>query len=476
MPRIIDAPDASADWDAIEAERDTPRELSEQDWELLEALAAAGGPDGGGDLRRWGMPSTQRLLELLEVPGPRLMHCINLLLLARRDDVIEAIAEADYSGDLLPAIKARCSELHTERNRRAPRGPRATEPAPAAPPRPKGRQAGQADAERWQRAQAAPQEALAAVAEILAGGGTAQSKLRRSASLLGIRHQVDSKRVMTDAEVRAELNARLQALGGEPLEGMEAAAGDPHAEQWRQAQANPAAAIEKAVAIRTSGGTAKERTLAVAALLGIPLRVDWQRVPVNRLRQAIAERLAALEDLASSISTGPMAEVEPAAVVITPLPEPAPAAEPQTWVVELGPPPLLTAEMLLAEALDPAHREPTTQAAISGWQARPGTPWQEWFRHVRDHLGPSAAATISTATGASLDQVIEHGRQVMERHQAERAELRAAYPDLQGLLQDAVSGCGWEWFAEALGVGIEALWGHAAELHRQASDNPQQAA
>ena len=480
MPRIIDPIDNSAVMDAIETERDTPRELTEQDWQLLESLAAAGGPDGGGDLRRWGMPSTQRLLQLLETPGPRLMHCVNLLLLARRDDVIEAIAEADYSGDLLPAIEARCSELHTEHNRRAPRGPRATEPAPVAPPRRKGRVAGQADAQRWQWAQEAPQEALAAISAVMAGDGTTQSKLSRSASLLGIRHQVDGRRVMTAGEVRAELNTRLQALGGEPLEAAEAEAVSQLEQRWAECQRDPAAAIERVVTIRTSDGLARERTLAAARALGIACRdQDGRRVPAMELRAEIATRLEALEDLASGITSGPVIEAEPAAVVITPMPEPAPAPPAETWVVgsqvlELGPYPPITAEMLLAEAWAHQPEQCTLQDRLAAWEAQDGQDldWRAFFGTLSDFAWPSAAAAISGVCGVPTAEVQAWEARVRQRHQEDLAELRTAYSDLSELLADAVQQRGWQWLSAGLTVRCDSLWARAREL----SDDPRPSA
>lgn len=469
MRQLIDPVDNSAVMDAIEAARVTPRELTEGDWELVEALAAAGGPDGDGDLMRWGQPSVERLIDLLELPGCRVAAIVDLLLLARRDDLAEALVQADDDRTLLAQLTDRAAEIDAERNRRAPR---AKDAAPAAPPRTKGRQAGQADAERWQRAQAAPHEALAAVAEILNGDGTAQAKLRRSATLLGIRHRDAGQQVMSDAEVRRELNTRLQALGGETLEVAEAEAASQLARRWADCQQDPAAAIERVVAIRTGGGPARDRTLAAARALGIECRPHGgSRVPAAELRQAIAERLEVLEEIASGITTGPVIEAAPAAVVITPLPEPAPAAEPQTWVVEsqvleMGPWPELTTEMLLAEAWDHQPERSTLQDRLEAWEAHAGQDqdWRAFFGALSDFARPSAAAAISGATGVPTAEVQAWEATVRQRHQEDLAELRTAYGTLEALLADALMAPGWEWLSAGLTVRCDSLWARCREL------------
>lgn len=461
MP-AIEPIDTTAEWDAIEAVRDTPRDLTEADWELLESLAAAGGPDGNGDLMRWGMPSTGRLLQLLEVPGPRLQNAINLLLLARRDDVIESLAQADYNGELLPVLTSRCAALHADRERRAGTSrPRQQEPA-AAPPAPKGRPTGRRAAERWQQAQDDPAAALAGVAEVLAGDGTEQARMRRAATLLGIRYQGDGMPMMPNPEIRAEINRRLVQLGGEAFWPEPCA--DPAAEQWAACLANPVATIERVAELRCAEGTAKDRMRRVAMTLGI----DTQQ-PAATLRAEITARLEQLEDAAS----GPVVvEPAPLPVVITAGP---PAPGPQV-VIEVpmsaepepaGPPPL-TAEVLVAEAWAREPMRPTTAASLATWEAlveRGESPdWRRHFGMLSDHWGPSAAAMISGVCSVPFAEVVAYGALVRERHQEDLMELRKAYGVAEGLLSDALLSKGWEMLSAGLQTRIEALWERCREI------------
>lgn len=240
-------------------------------------------------------------------------------------------------------------------------------------------------------------------------------------------------------------------------------------QRWKEAQEKPQETLAKIAEITDADPKMYRPTLdKIAQSLGIRHYGRKEYGEADPRKQELSEQINdRIEILRALAAPAP----EPLPVVLTEG-EPAPGPQDVAIVVPMaaepeperaGPPPL-TAEVLIAEALDPQRRQPTTIAAIAGWQARPGTPWRQWFRHLRDHLGPSAAAAIAEATGASFEEVRLHGEAVWARHEGDLAQLRAAYPTLDSLMADALPAPGWEWLSAGLGVGIEALWGHAAAL------------
>lgn len=429
-------------WDAIE--NPPLRELCDSDWDLLQALS-----DGQtGSMDRWAGASVQQLLRIMELPGPRLQQVLQVLLTARPDDCAAAL---EHLGSGLIQL--------------AWEGWRQSEPAsaPQQPPGPTGplqRHATRATSGRaraaelkgvWGELQSDPvaaRLAIEAVHEIWAGDGSRCERLDQLAPILGLCRRGPL------AGVVAAVNKRLVVLGGEPIadahqgptaeqaNAWSAAVRDPHGALWRLAE----------IAATTYGADRWQRSAAVVGL-------DPSQSQ-SSLIQAVRRRTIRLEAIAANVESMP----EPAGQVETLIVG--------SQVLELGPYPPLSPAELLAEALDPARREATTMQAIAGWRSRPGLDWRRWFLHLRDHLGPSAAAAIAEATGADFAEVVAHGQAVMARHQSEREQLRGAYTDLAELLADACEARGWQWFAMSLDFQIESLWGHCAELHRQEGEPP----
>lgn len=248
-------------------------------------------------------------------------------------------------------------------------------------------------------------------------------------------------------------------------------------QRWQYAQDNAGETLAKiAEIIQADPRKCRDTLEKIAGLLGIRCygrsecghRTTLQK---EELRELVDDRIAALEGLASPAQ-------EPLAVVIT-TGEPAPGPQDASVVVAVAPqqaepapgaagPPPLTAETLISEAWDREVMRSTTRRSLDSWEALVGRgeapDWRRSCGMLSDHWGPSAAAMISGVCSVPFAEVVAYGSLVRERHQECLAELRAAYSDAQGLLSDAMAAPGWEWLAEGLGVGPEALWQRCREL------------